>query len=199
MANPVGAPAREGTVGLALPSTELRVVDPDDPDRDMPFGEEGELLARGPQVFTGYWRKPEETAQVLSPDGWFRTGDIVTIDDAGFVRIVDRIKELIITGGFNVAPTEVEAALRQHPDIEDAAVVGLPSEKSGEEVVAAVVCSPDVDELDVEAVRAFARGILTPYKVPRRIFVVDELPKSLIGKVLRRQVRESLLQLNSGG
>ncbi|HET6303056.1 long-chain-fatty-acid--CoA ligase [Microbacterium sp.] len=198
MANPVAPHRVPGTVGLPLPGTECRVVDPDDPTRNVAPGERGELVVRGPQVFQGYYGKPEETERVFV-DGWFRTGDIVTIDDAGFVRIVDRIKELIITGGFNVAPTEVEAALRQHPDIEDAAVVGLPSEKSGEEVVAAVVCSPDVDELDVEAVRAFARGILTPYKVPRRIFVVDELPKSLIGKVLRRQVRESLLQLNSGG
>ena len=130
-------------------------------------------------------------------DGWFRTGDIVTIDEAGFVRIVDRIKELIITGGFNVAPTEVEIALRQHPQVEDAAVVGLPSEHSGEEVVAAIVPVAGAT-LDEESVREFARGILTPYKVPRRIFVVDELPKSLIGKVLRRQVRESLLQLTTG-
>src|SRR5690606_22431224 len=102
------------------------------------------------------------------------------------------------TGGFNVAPTEIEIALRQHPDVDDVAVVGLPSEHSGEEVVAAVVLDPGVDEPDVDAIREFARGILTPYKVPRRIFVVDELPKSLIGKVLRRQVRESLLQLTTG-
>ncbi len=198
MANPVAPNRVPGTVGLPLPGTECRVVDPDDPTRDVAPGERGELVVRGPQVFQGYYGKPEETESVFA-DGWFRTGDIVTIDDAGFVRIVDRIKELIITGGFNVAPTEVEAVLRQHPEIEDAAVVGLPSDKSGEEVVAAVVCSADVDDLDVEAVREFARSILTPYKVPRRIFVVDELPKSLIGKVLRRQVRDSLLQLNSGG
>nr|BFF11643.1 hypothetical protein GCM10025699_29460 [Microbacterium flavescens] len=113
------------------------------------------------------------------------------------MRIVDRIKELIITGGFNVAPTEVENALRQHPQVEDAAVVGLPSDHSGEEVVAAVVVAPG-EEIDVEAVREFVRSILTPYKVPRRIFVVDELPKSLIGKVLRRQVRDRLLTLTTG-
>jgi long-chain acyl-CoA synthetase len=147
-------------------------------------------------VFSGYYGKPEETEAVFV-DGWFRTGDIVTIDEAGFVRIVDRIKELIITGGFNVAPTEVENALRQHPNVEDAAVVGLPSDHSGEEVVAAVVLTPG-EEIDVEAIREFARGILTPYKVPRRIFVVDELPKSLIGKVLRRQVRDRLLTLTTG-
>ncbi|MDY0909546.1 long-chain-fatty-acid--CoA ligase [Microbacterium sp. CFBP9034] len=196
MANPVADSRVPGTVGLPLPGTECRVVDPDDPTTDVPRGERGELVVRGPQVFSGYYGKPEETEAVFT-DGWFRTGDIVTIDEAGFVRIVDRIKELIITGGFNVAPTEVEIALRQHPQIDDAAVVGLPSDHSGEEVVAAVVVAPGVD-VDVEAVREYVRGILTPYKVPRRIFVVDELPKSLIGKVLRRQVRDRLLTLTSG-
>jgi long-chain acyl-CoA synthetase len=196
MANPVADNRVPGTVGLPLPGTECRVVDPDDPTQDVPKGERGELIVRGPQVFGGYYGKPEETEAVFT-DGWFRTGDIVMIDDAGFVRVVDRIKELIITGGFNVAPTEVENALRQHPQVEDAAVVGLPSEHSGEEVVAAVVLVPG-EEIDVEAVREFARGILTPYKVPRRIFVVDELPKSLIGKVLRRQVRDRLLTLTTG-
>jgi long-chain acyl-CoA synthetase len=191
MANPVADNRVPGTVGLPLPGTECRVVDPDDPRRDVAPGSAGELLVRGPQVFSGYYGKPEETEEVFV-DGWFRTGDIVTIDEAGFVRIVDRIKELIITGGFNVAPTEVENVLRQHPRVADVAVVGLPSAHSGEEVVAAVVPEGD-GGLDVDDVRAFARGILTPYKVPRRIVVVDELPRSLIGKVLRRQVREQLL------
>lgn len=196
MANPVADNRVPGTVGLPLPGTECRVVDPDEPTNDVAPGQPGELVVRGPQVFAGYYGKPEETESVFV-DGWFRTGDIVTIDDAGFVRIVDRIKELIITGGFNVAPTEVEGALRQHPDVVDAAVVGLPSDHSGEEVVAAIVVDPGTD-VDVEAIREFARGILTPYKVPRRIFVVDELPKSLIGKVLRRQVKERLVALTSG-
>lgn len=197
MANPVADNRVAGTVGLPLPGTECRVVDPENPTVDVPAGSAGELIVRGPQVFSGYYGKPEETEAVFV-DGWFRTGDIVTIDERGFVRIVDRIKELIITGGFNVAPTEVEGALRQHPDVVDAAVVGLPSERSGEEVVAAIVVE-DGKEVDVEAIRAFARSILTPYKVPRRLFVVDELPKSLIGKVLRRQVKERLLALTSGG
>jgi len=196
MANPVATHRVPGTVGLPLPGTECRVVDPDQPTVDVPPGERGELIVRGPQVFSGYYGRPEETERVFV-DGWFRTGDIVTIDEDGFVRIVDRIKELIITGGFNVAPTEVEIALRQHPQVKDAAVVGLPSEHSGEEVVAAIVVDGG-DDVDVEAIREFARGILTPYKVPRRIFVVDELPKSLIGKVLRRQVRDSLAELVAG-
>ena len=191
MANPVAANRVPGTVGLPLPGTECRVVDPENPTSDVAPGAAGELLVRGPQVFGGYFGRPEETEAVFV-DGWFRTGDIVTIDDAGFVRIVDRIKELIITGGFNVAPTEVENVLRQHPLVEDVAVVGLPDEHSGEEVVAAVVLAPGAI-LDEDAIRTFARGILTPYKVPRRVVVVDELPKSLIGKVLRRQVRERLL------
>ncbi|HTN56559.1 MAG TPA: long-chain-fatty-acid--CoA ligase [Microbacterium sp.] len=196
MANPVAENRVAGTVGLPLPGTECRVVDPEDATSDVPAGTPGELIVRGPQVFSGYYGKPEATEAVFV-DGWFRTGDIVTIDEAGFVRIVDRIKELIITGGFNVAPTEVEVALRQHPDVVDAAVVGLPSAHSGEEVVAAIVVA-DGEDVDVEAVREFARGILTPYKVPRRIFVVDELPTSLIGKVLRRQVKEKLVALTSG-
>jgi long-chain acyl-CoA synthetase len=191
MANPVASNRVPGTVGLPLPGTECRVVDPENPTIDVPAGEKGELLVRGPQVFTGYYGKPEETEAVFV-DGWFRTGDIVTIDGEGFVRIVDRIKELIITGGFNVAPTEVENVLRQHPFVEDVAVVGLPDDRSGEQVVAAVVLAPGA-ELDAEAIRTYARGILTPYKVPRRVVAVDELPKSLIGKVLRRQVRDRLL------
>ncbi|MFZ4896210.1 long-chain-fatty-acid--CoA ligase [Plantibacter sp. Mn2098] len=192
-ANPVSDGRKPGTIGLPLPSTEVKIVDPEDPTTERPTGEPGELLVRGPQVFQGYYNKPQESAAVLLPGGWFRTGDIVRIDDEGFMTVVDRIKELIITGGFNVAPTEVEHVLRSHPSITDAAVVGLPSAHSGEEVVAAVVVAPG-QTLDVEELRAYARGILTPYKVPRRIVQVDALPTSLIGKVLRRSVREQLLQ-----
>jgi long-chain acyl-CoA synthetase len=197
MANPVAPHRRAGTVGLPLPNTEVRVVDPDDPSVDRPSGEAGELVVRGPQVFSGYWRKPEETAAVFVPatDGgadWFRTGDIVSIDADGFVSIVDRIKELIITGGFNVAPSEVEECLRSFPGIAEAAVVGLPDGHSGEAVVAAIVLEQGAS-LDETAARAYVRQNLTPYKVPKRLVVVDELPKSLIGKVLRREVRTRLL------
>jgi long-chain acyl-CoA synthetase len=197
MANPVAPNRRAGTVGLPMPNTELRVVDPENPSVDREPGAEGELIVRGPQVFSGYWNKPVETEAVFVPstDGganWYRTGDIVTVDTEGFVRIVDRIKELIITGGFNVAPSEVEEALRSHPDIADAAVVGLPSERNGEDVVAAVVLAPGAT-LNEQGIREFVRANLAAYKVPRTLFVVDELPKSLIGKVLRRQVRENLL------
>lgn len=192
MANPVGATRKAGTVGLPLPGTELRVVDPDDPDTDRAFGEEGELLARGPQVFSGYWRKTDETAKVFTTDGWFRTGDIVTMDPDGFVRIVDRIKELIVTGGFNVSPTEVEDALRGFEGIADVAVVGLPHRRGGEDVVAAVVMEPGAS-FDEEAIRAYGRDCLTAYKVPKHVVQVDELPRSIVGKVIRRKVRDQLL------
>ena len=192
MANPVGATRRPGTVGLPLPGTELRVVDPDDPDTDRAFGEEGELLARGPQVFSGYWRKTDETAKVFTKEGWFRTGDIVTMDSDGFVRIVDRIKELIVTGGFNVSPTEVEDALRGFEGVADVAVVGLPHRRGGEDVVAAVVMEPGAS-FDEEAIRAFARDCLTAYKVPKHVVQVEELPRSIVGKVIRRKVRDQLL------
>jgi long-chain acyl-CoA synthetase len=180
-----------------MPSTEVRVVDPENPTQDVATGEPGELIVRGPQVMSGYWKKPEETAEVFveaDDDGkpWFRTGDIVSIDSEGFISIVDRIKELIITGGFNVSPSEVEDCLREVDGIADVAVVGLPSEHSGEDVVAAVVLTPGAS-LDEEKLKTHAREALTAYKVPRKFVVVDDLPKSLIGKVLRKKVRDDLM------
>lgn len=192
LGNPMGHTRRPGTVGVPFPSTEIRIVDPDDSRVDRPAGERGELLIRGPQVFQGYWGRPGDTADALLPDGWLRTGDIAEVSADGFVTIVDRLKELIITGGFNVSPSEVEDALDAHPDVVAAAVVGLPRSGGGEEVAAAVVLRQGA-ALDVDALRDFCRTRLTPYKVPRRIVAVDELPRSLIGKVLRREVRESLL------
>jgi long-chain acyl-CoA synthetase len=189
--NPVAENRRQGTIGLPLPGTDIRIVDPDDPTRDVKQGEPGELLARGPQVMSGYWNKPNETAEVFI-DGWYRTGDIATMDADGFISIVDRIKELVITGGFNVAPSEVEDALRGFDGVADIAVVGLPSDRDGEHVVAAVVQKPG-ETVDANALRAFARENLAAYKVPKRVYFVDELPKSLIGKVLRKKVREELL------
>ncbi len=191
MANPVAPSRVAGTVGLPLPSTLVRVVDPDNPTVEVPHGERGELVVKGPQVFSGYWNKAEETAAVFA-DGWFRTGDIVTIDEGGFVRIVDRIKEIIITGGFNVTPSEVEETLVRFPGVHEVAIVGMPSEHSGEEVVAAVVLEAGAS-LDERAIEAFAREQLAAYKVPRRYVVVKELPKSIIGKVIRRKVRDGLL------
>ncbi|KRC59395.1 long-chain fatty acid--CoA ligase [Agromyces sp. Root81] len=193
LGNPMGPTRRPGTVGVPFPSTEIRVVDPDDPEADRPAGEAGELLVRGPQVFQGYWRRPAETAETLRPGGWLRTGDIVHVSDDGFVTIVDRVKELIITGGFNVSPSEVEAALLAHPDVRGAAVVGLPRESGGEAVAAGVELREGA-VFDEAGLRDFCRTSLTPYKVPRSIELFDELPRSLIGKVLRRQVRDEMLE-----
>ncbi|HSP52355.1 MAG TPA: AMP-binding protein, partial [Cryobacterium sp.] len=191
--NPMGPTRRPGTVGVPFPSTEIRVVDPDDPNVNRGIEEEGELLIRGPQVFSGYWDQPTETAKTLLEGGWLRTGDIVRVSADGFVTVVDRIKELIITGGFNVAPSEVEAALLSHPDVADAAVVGLPSANGGEDVSAVVVLTPGCT-LDVDALRTYCRTRLSAYKVPRTIVEIDELPRSLIGKVLRREVRAGLIK-----
>lgn len=192
MGNPFWPSRRTGTIGLPFPSTEIKVVSPDDPTQEVAPGEAGELLVRGPQVFQGYWRNPVETEAVLRPDGWLLTGDIVTQDADGFTSVVDRIKELIITGGFNVAPSEVELVLQAFPGVADVAVVGLPHPHVGEEVVAVIVPTTG-QELDRDAVAAFCRVRLTGYKVPRRIEFVTELPRSILGKVLRAEVRRRLL------
>ncbi|HET6968013.1 MAG TPA: long-chain-fatty-acid--CoA ligase [Ornithinibacter sp.] len=188
--NPMTTDRRPGSIGVPFPDVHVRIADPADLDREVLPGERGELLVRGPQVFDGYRGMPEETAAAFH-DGWFRTGDIVTMGEGGFLTIVDRIKEVIITGGFNVYPSEVEAVLRRHPDVVDAAVVGVMHESGSEEVVAVVVLaegahpSPDV-------LHAHARESLTGYKVPRRFVVVDSLPVNAMGKVLRREVVRAL-------
>lgn len=192
LGNPAAGTRRIGTIGVPFPNTEARIADRDDPARLLPPGEAGELQVRGPQVFAGYWQRPEETAATVLEDGWIRTGDVVVMDDDGFFTLVDRIKELIITGGFNVYPSEVEEALRHVPGIADAAVVGLPSPDGGEEVTAAVVLEAGAD-FDEEAIRTACREHLAAYKVPRRVYVVEDLPRSIIGKTLRRQVRQQLL------
>ncbi|MBC7551774.1 MAG: AMP-binding protein, partial [Cellulomonas sp.] len=194
LGNPFHPTRRTGTIGVPFPSTRMRVVNQDDPTTDVTQGQPGELLLQGPQVFQGYWTDPEETAKTLLPDGWLRTGDIVTVDDDGFTTIVDRAKELIITGGFNVAPSEVEAVLRLHSSVSDAAVVGKPLERGGEMVVAAVELESQA-VLDEEALRAHCREHLAAYKVPRQIVQIEDTPRSLLGKVLRKQVREQILPL----
>ncbi len=196
LGNPAAPTRRPGTVGVPFPSTEIRIVDPDDPSRDLPIGQAGELLIRGPQVFAGYWNRPEESATVLLPGGWLRTGDITVADADGFVRIVDRIKELIITGGFNVYPSEVEEVLRELPEIAEVAVVGVRTAgDSGEQVVVAVVPAAGAT-IDPEHLRAYAHERLTGYKVPHRVVVVEDLPRSQIGKILRRIVRDRIEEMD---
>ncbi|WP_313812848.1 long-chain-fatty-acid--CoA ligase [Glutamicibacter sp.] len=185
LGNPFHPSRRTGTIGVPFPSTLMKVVDLDDPTREVEQGEPGELLIKGPQVFKGYWNNAEETAKALTADGWLRTGDVVTVDEAGFAKVVDRAKELIITGGFNVSPTEVEIALRQHADVADAAAFGKPLARGGEMVMAAVQLE-DGAELNEEELREHCRKLLAAYKVPKRIVAIDEMPRSMLGKILRK-------------
>jgi malonyl-CoA/methylmalonyl-CoA synthetase len=176
VSNPYAGPRRAGRVGWALPGIEARLD-----------GEDGEILIRGPQVFDGYWNRPDATAEALTEDGWFRTGDLARLDDDGSLEITGRSKELIISGGLNVYPREVEAALEDHPGVAQVAVAGVPSEKWGEEVVAFVV--PDGD-LDADALIARCRERLSAYKCPKRVVALDELPVNRMGKVRRDALAE---------
>ncbi|MDX2356073.1 long-chain-fatty-acid--CoA ligase [Dietzia sp. PP-33] len=188
--NPMSTARRAGSIGVPFPDTDVRVADKDDPSVDVPAGEPGELLVTGPQVFPGYWRNPEATAETFH-DGWIRTGDVVVQDPDGFLHVVDRIKEMIVTGGFNVYPSEVEAVLRKAPGVADCAVVGRNGPDGGEQVVAAVVLEPGTS-LDPGALRAHCKASLAGYKVPREFVQVDELPTNPMGKVLRKKVAEQI-------
>ncbi|MFP1869919.1 long-chain-fatty-acid--CoA ligase FadD [Lonsdalea quercina] len=184
--NPYDMQQYTGSVGLPIPSTEVRIVDEN--ANDVALGDAGELWVRGPQVMKGYWNQPEETAAVLK-DGWLATGDIVTSDEQGFLRIVDRKKDMILVSGFNVYPNEIEDVIVRHPDVVEAAAVGVPSEISGEAVKVFVVRRPG-SVLETEALIAHCRRYLTGYKVPRQFEFRDELPKSNVGKILRRELRD---------
>ncbi len=192
LGNPFHPSRRPGTIGIPFPSTNMRVVDLEDPTKEVAQGERGELLIQGPQVFCGYWNNQAETATTLLPGGWLRTGDVVTVDVDGFTTIVDRVKELIITGGFNVSPSEVEAVLLTHPDIIEASVVGVPAPTGGESVVAAVILRPGA-ELNEPVLRSWCKERLAAYKVPRQIIALAELPRSILGKVIRKEVRSAVL------
>lgn len=178
---------KTGTIGLALPQTELKIIDQD--GVSLPRGEIGELCVRGPQVTQGYWQRPEETANALSKDGWFQTGDVACIDEEDYVRIVDRKKDMIIVSGFNVYPNEVEEILVSHPDVIEAAVIGVDDKETGEAVKAFIVKTPE-SELDDDTLRNYCKQQLTAYKVPRLFVYRDSLPKTNVGKVLRRKLRE---------
>lgn len=187
--NPVHGERRAGTIGLPFPSTEARVVDPVSAE-PIRTGEVGELVIRGPQVMAGYWERPEETAAALR-DGWLHTGDMATMSEDGFFTIVDRAKDLIIVGGLNVYPREVEEVLVSHPAVRDAAVIGVPEERHGEVPYAFVVLEPGSTLTDADLL-AHCHENLARYKVPSRIEVRDELPKTMIGKVLRKDLRAEM-------
>ncbi len=181
--------AFSGTIGYPIPSTDvsIRSVDTGEP---VPMGERGELCVKGPQVMAGYWQRPDETAKVMTADGYFRTGDIAVQQADGQIKIVDRLKDMVLVSGFNVYPNEVEEILVKHPGVLEAAVIGLPDQGTGE-VVAAYVVRKD-EALTVDELRDFCRENLTAYKVPKRIEFRETLPKTNVGKVLRRALKEEV-------
>ena len=181
-------PRKSGTVGIPLPSTEFRIVDPHS-RQDLGSGQLGELWVRGPQVMKEYWKRPEETAATLVEGGWLRTGDLASCDEDGYVTIVDRLKDLIIASGYNVYPREVEEVLYQHPDVLEAVVVGAPDAYRGETVRAVVVLKPG-SQLDSHALNHYLSQHLAAYKRPTIIEFRSQLPKSAVGKILRRVVRD---------
>lgn len=184
--NPPGSTEFNGSIGLPVPSTECSVRDDD--GRPLPVGTAGELYVRGPQVMKGYWNSPDETENVMTPDGWLRTGDIARMDENGFFYIVDRKKDMILVSGFNVYPNELEAVLSTHPAVRECAAIGVPDDKTGETVKVFIVRKDE--SLDADAVRRYCRMNLAAYKVPKYIEFRDELPKSAVGKILRRELRK---------
>ncbi len=183
--NPYDITCHTGSIGLPVPSTDVRIVD--DEDEDVAPGEPGELCIRGPQVMTGYWQRADATDEVLK-NGWLHTGDIVTVDSEGFIRIVDRKKDMILVSGFNVYPNEIEDVLMQHEKVREAAAIGVPSDLSGEAVKVCIVKKDP--SLTKEEVLDHCRRQLTGYKVPKIIEFRDELPKTNVGKILRRELRD---------
>ena len=193
--NPYQADARHGdqderrgaTVGFPLPGVGLRVVD--DANQDLPVGEIGNIQVRGPNVFQGYWRMPEKTAEEFTQDGWFKTGDVGRVDERGYVSIVGRSKDLIISGGYNVYPAEIEGYINELPGVAESALVGVPHPDFGEVGVAVVIAKPGA-QLDGEAIITALKGQLANFKIPKRCFVATELPRNTMGKVQKNLLRE---------
>lgn len=184
--NPATATEFTGTIGIPVPSTYISIRDDD--GNEVPLGQPGEICAKGPQVMSGYWNRPEETAKVMTADGYFRTGDIGVMDEKGYTKIVDRKKDMILVSGFNVYPNEIEEVIASHPGVLECAVIGVPDSGSGEAVKAFVVKKDP--NLAAEDVVKFCREQLTGYKVPKQIEFRTDLPKTNVGKILRRQLRD---------
>ena len=184
-ANPLGASKFSGNIGLPMPATDMAIID--EAGNEVALGERGEICVRGPQVMKGYWKREDATAEVMTPDGYFRTGDIGVMDEEGYFKIVDRKKDMILVSGFNVYPNEVEDVMSGHPKIVECGVIGIDDEKSGETPKIYVVRSDD--SLTKEDVIAYGKENLTGYKRPRHVEFIDELPKSNVGKILRKDLR----------
>ena len=191
--NPYSGERRAGTVGMPLPGVELKVTGPD--GNSVPQGEIGVIEVRGPNVFKGYWQMPEKTAAELRADGWFITGDLGQIDADGYVSIVGRGKDLIISGGFNIYPKEIELVLDEQPGVLESAVIGVPHPDFGETVVGVLVA--DSDDLDTANVESAVAESLARFKHPRKLIVLDSLPRNAMGKVQKNALREQYKDLFS--
>ncbi len=185
-ANPVFGENRIGTIGVPMPDTDVKLFDVETGDKEVPIGTPGELCVKGPQVMKGYWNKPDETMKTIR-DGWLHTGDVAVMDEDGYFRIVDRLKEMIISGGYNIYPREIEEVLYQHPAVLEATAIGIPDSYRGESAKAFVVLKPG-QTATAEEIIAFCKQNLAPYKVPRALEFRDALPKTMIGKILRREL-----------
>ena len=183
--NPVGDLTQPGTVGIPVPSTALKCIDDD--GNEVPVGERGELCVKGPQVMKGYWKRPDATDEIFDDERWLKTGDVAVIEKDGFVRIVDRIKDMVLVSGFNVYPNEIEDIVSQHDGVENCAVIGVPDEKTGEAVKLFIV--PGDKTLTPEAVKEYCKMNLTAYKVPKQIEFREDLPMTPVGKILRKDLR----------
>ncbi len=189
---PWGGTIKPGTVGVPVSSTDIRIVDADTGTQEMPTGEVGEIIASGPQIMMGYYKKPAETAAVLR-DGWVYTGDLGFFDEDGYLSVVDRKKDLVISSGYNVYPVEIDDVLFDHPKILEACTIGVPDSYRGESIKAFIVLK-EGEVLEVDEVIAYCKEKLAPYKVPREVEFLDELPKTVVGKILRRELRDMELE-----
>jgi long-chain acyl-CoA synthetase len=188
--NPTDSEAYTGTVGLPMPNVWIKILDDD--GNELPLGQSGEIAIKGPQLMSGYWQRPDETAKVMTADGYFKSGDIGLMDSRGYVKIVDRKKDMIIVSGFKVFPNEIEDVVASHPGVLECAAVGMPDEKSGETVMLFVV--PRDKSLTREKLAADLSRELTGYKRPKYIEFRTELPKTNVGKILRRELRDGVLK-----
>ena len=187
-ATPWGGDEKPGSVGIPFPNTDLKIVDLETGKKEMKIGETGEICFKGPQVMMGYYKKPEETAAVME-DGWLKTGDVGFMDEDGYVTIVDRKKDMIIASGFNIYPKEIDELLMTHPKVLEVCTIGIPDAYRGETVKTYIVPRPG-QTLTEEEVKSFCKEALAAYKVPKRVEFIDALPKSAVGKILRRELRD---------
>jgi fatty-acyl-CoA synthase len=188
---------RVGTVGRVGPHLEIKVVDPAT-GQTVPRGVAGEFCTRGYSVMAGYWNDPQQTAEVIDAEGWMHTGDLAVLDARGYVRIAGRIKDIVVRGGENISPREIEEFLHTHPDIVDGHVIGVPDARYGEELMAVVMLREGAPELTIEGLREFCAGRIAGFKIPRYLWIVDEFPMTITGKVRKTEMRERAVEYLRG-